>query len=684
MRNILLVAGAAGLLSIFSACGSKDHPSAIGDGPQASAGGTRAHTGGSNNGAGKSGSTTSEGGAGGEGGERQDGLTVVVTAPTAAADPNVDQVLVDDTVKMTCTVSALAPLVTVNASSVLLEVLDAEGNPALGMDRKPFQLPGVPTGTPDEYSASFNLASLPTGVVSFRCSASSTGNGASGTATVSTFVDHGPTIVAVTPESGSAHPLEGVLAVEFTVLPTPLVDGDDGADVTAVTLQVAGVDIKGTALVEDPKKPGTYRAGIDFTDTSLFKEPPKEHTSIHIEATNARSPKKATAIDDYPIVVDGRGPVLTFTKPGDNAAVHGETLIAFTAVDSGAGLDLDTLQLEVQGIGIETYNVKLTDKWSRDGDTFTYRFDTGLLVGVTSQITVKVRAQDVAGNLTEGVTLLLYRDDLAPAIDLDPGNARTKDFNQLVCSASFDPLGKALNDGATTTDAFALFRALVYDRANSASGQAVLYISGTNQKSVALYIQPDPTQPFLVDTDGDLRCDALARDDFKLQTLKPVSKRGGPDYAKDYAVAPVVSPGPGATECALKDPGTPAKPLCSLADSDMTIVVQHDVQPKDVEPVVYAMGGIQDPECTGSKWELHSVTVDKQGKPLSPDGWLCLAVKASDYLGNTDISRPLRICFDDPLVDGIPACAGANPPPPPSCTTNCTPPPRFPDHIYRF
>jgi hypothetical protein len=682
MRNILLVAGAAGLLGLFSACGTKDHPTAIGDDTQTNGGGPRAAVGG------KTGAISGGGDGGEGGGNSQAGLSVDVTAPRAATDPNVEEVIVDDTITMTCTVSSPLPDVTVNASTITLEVLDAEGNPAVGMDKKPFSFPGVPTGKPNEYSAQFNLASIPSGGVSFRCSATSTDKSAAGSATVSTFLDHGPTIVAALPESESAHPLVGILPVEFTVTPTPLTDSDDGAKVTAVTLQVAGIDIPATTpgsglmnvLEEDPKHPGTYRAGIDFTDATVFKEPPKEHASVHIEATNTRSPKKATAIDDYPIVVDGNGPVLTFTKPGDNAAVHGETVIVFTAVDSGAGLDLDTLQLEVQGIGIETYDAKLKDKWTRSSDTFTYRFNTGLLTGVQSQITVKVRAQDAAGNLTEGLTLFLYLDDLPPSIDLDPGSARTKDFNSLVCSSSFDPLGAALNDGATTSDAFALFRAVVYDRANQASGQPVLYISGTNQKSVALYIQPDTTQPFLIDTDNDVdhRCDDLARNDFKLQTLKPVPKSGGPDYAKDYDAAPDPS-----GVCTLKDPQTPAKPLCPLG-SDMTIVVQHDVQPKDVEPVVYAMGGIQGSECTGSKWELHSVTVDAQGKPLSKDGWLCLAVRASDNLGNTDISRPLRICFDDPLVDGVPACAGANPPPPPSCTTDCSPPPRFPDHIFRF
>ena len=83
MRNILLVAGAAGLLGLFSACGGEDHPNNIGDGAQTSGGGPRAPTGGKNG-------ASTDGGAAGEGGAgQQDGLAVVVTAPTAASDPNV-------------------------------------------------------------------------------------------------------------------------------------------------------------------------------------------------------------------------------------------------------------------------------------------------------------------------------------------------------------------------------------------------------------------------------------------------------------------------------------------------------------------------------------------------------------------------------------------------------------------
>jgi hypothetical protein len=47
------------------------------------------------------------------------------------------------------------------------------------------------------------------------------------------------------------------------------------------------------------------------------------------------------------------------------------------------------------------------------------------------------------------------------------------------------------------------------------------------------------------------------------------------------------------------------------------------------------------------------------------DGWVCLAVAVSDKLGNTQVSRPLRVCLDK---DGDGKECGANAAPMPDCT----------------
>jgi len=607
------------------------------------------------------------GGAGGAG----DGLTVTISSPSAARDPNKDEVIVADKVTVTCSVESNSSELRVDPTTVTLAVLDAEGAQANGIDDKPLVAPGVPTGNPDEYSAVFSVGSIATGAVSFRCSAKALQADAMGVGTVSTFVDHGPTIVAKLPALGSAHPLEGVLPVEFVVTPAPLAPGDEGAAVDGVKLSVAGVEIDD--IEEDPKNPGTWRGSVDFGDQLLFLEQPPEHTSVHIEASNSRTPKPVTSVNDYPIIVDGKGPGIAYLSPADNATVHGETVVTFTAGDSGAGLDIDTLTVTLTGLEKpQKFDPNDKGTWTRKGDTFTFRFDTAALTNIESQITVSIRAEDTAGNLTDGVTLLLYEDDEPPAIDLDPGNARTVD-DQHTCSQSFDPLGSALNDGQKTAVRLNLVRALVYDLANSASGAEVKYFSGTNRGSVRMYAQADPSQPFLVDANHDGVCDALAREDFPYQSLTAVKKDGQPQYSNtDFAMAPVVDEG-GAT-CALKPPGTPPLRLCANHSSDLSIVVQHDLAGAGDEPAIYAVGALKEPECTGSPWDFGLIP--------GADDWLCLAVRASDNLGNVGISRPLRVCFDNPDVPGAPPCASGSTPP--SCTTDCEAPPRFEAKLYKL
>jgi hypothetical protein len=55
---------------------------------------------------------------------------------------------------------------------------------------------------------------------------------------------------------------------------------------------------------------------------------------------------------------------------------------------------------------------------------------------------------------------------------------------------------------------------------------------------------------------------------------------------------------------------------------------------------------------------------------------VCLAARALDAVGNIGISRPLRVCYDDPLTAFVPACKSDDEPPP-SCTDGCALPPAF-------
>jgi hypothetical protein len=70
-------------------------------------------------------------------------------------------------------------------------------------------------------------------------------------------------------------------------------------------------------------------------------------------------------------------------------------------------------------------------------------------------------------------------------------------------------------------------------------------------------------------------------------------------------------------------------------------------------PAVYALAPTNDiaGECEGGTWGLG----------FAKPGWLCLAARAEDTIGNIGISAPLRVCLDDGshpacLVADMPTC----------------------------
>jgi hypothetical protein len=586
-------------------------------------------------------------------------------SPPAATDPNTDEVLVEDEVTVKCVVEADSANAAVDPSSVRIRALDANGVVVLGLDEKPMNVAGVPTGETNEFGTTFALATVPTGVVSFQCSARGVTSNVSGSASVTSLVDHGPSIIAKLPEVDSPHALNGVMAVEFQVLPAPVTAADTEATVASVVLHVAGEPVVAT---EDAQNKGTYRASIDFNDKTIFEEPPSEHSFISIEATNARTPFPGGNGISYPFIVDGTGPTISVTSPPANSAVNGDTVISFSVADSGVGVDLDSVEIKLAGTTV-SYEAN-NPAWTHGGNSFTYKFNTGTLDGVQSQIDVRVEATDAVGNPAVGANRLLYLDDKAPWLDLDPGNARAKTSDDK-CSASFDPLGRALNDLDITTARNSLFRALVYDQTNFGSGQNVAYMAGTDRDSVQVYVQPNPAVPLLVDKSGDGKCDALDTDGLETSSLKAVPKGGTFVTGQDGGVSPLP-----AGICTLSNPpATPPKTMCSDS-SDMTTVVQHEIATGGDEPVVYARGDLPAAECTGTTWDLGVIP----GIGTSQTGWICLAASAKDRKGNEGISRPLRICY---APDGAqpPCTTGA---PPPSCADNCTPPDPYPAHIYRF
>jgi hypothetical protein len=106
--------------------------------------------------------------------------------------------------------------------------------------------------------------------------------------------------------------------------------------------------------------------------------------------------------------------------------------------------------------------------------------------------------------------------------------------------------------------------------------------------------------------------------------------------------------------------------LCS-GESDMFRVTKHCMPVDPAERVVYVVGNAPSgADCTGEQWELTpTMTGDREG-------WMCLATRAVDKVGNVGVSPPLRICVDLPGIDGTPTC---DPDSMPSCRADCEEPP---------
>jgi len=684
--------------ALLVACSSDKHGNFIApNGDGGSSAGNRSGVAGSSGRAGSAGRAGSGGDAGTPDTVGQAGLdstspaapVIEITAPLDASDPNLDSVLVGDQVTVLCTVkkSSAAGAKSVDPSTVKIAMLDAEGEQLKSVA-------GATTNNDAEFSATFVITEVPSGRVGFSCSASDMAQPShSGLATIDTLVDRGPEISIGEPADKSAHNLLGPMNVEFDVAPLPIATGDKQATIGSVSLAVGGVEIK-TA----EKSKGHYQASVDFSDKSLFNSPPSGVLPLVIKASNSRTkPGKATRTLAYGITLDGVGPVIALGLPAVQAVIGRASILTFTVQDVGSGVDRSTVAVKLNE---ETKFFSATDgQWTWDDAAGSFSFKIGAALAknaLDTQVTVNVLAKDRAANASTGNSRIYNLDNKPPIVDLDPPDVYEvrpgSASGTMQCSDLFDPLGAF--DGSLPADAtngspndqsnivnYGRFRALVWDKTNTKLGQGESFLALSDKESVRLYVQADTNSPLLADDDKDGICDEIWTGSAPHQlhsTDKPLP------FLKLVAVAPSAgssSPvygGGNAPSLSTCQPGssTPFVPLCGPSNagvSDMSVVIRHSVASTPFEPVIYAVE--PDPNsqsliCTGTKWDVASAISAADG--VGKLGWVCLAARALDNVGNPGISPPLRICLDD----------GSNPDrckdiPPPSCTDNCTPPPHF-------
>jgi len=655
MRSIYLAAGAAGVIGLFAACGGDDKPKVIDGGGNTGTSGKGSKP---NAGDAGEGNAPGDAGAGGSPGMDADGPIVEIMSPAEAR--NVDgAVLVDDAVTVVCSVteSGSPRAAAIDSGSVRITLEDSTGT-IVGEKSAVLTQRG-------EYAADFALTAAAAGKVMFACSASDK-NLRTSTDTISTFVDHGPLITISTPEPSSAHPLDD-LAVQFFVAPSPLAKDDDAAEVGEVKLTFDGKDFD-----VDEISPGKYETSLPLYNIEIFPEAPMG--SVTISASNKRKPKPATALKPYSIFVDGVGPTIAITSPPPQAVVGGTVVLSFNVTDVGSGVDPDSVYVTLFSNDQPRFFDPLNG-WARNGDKFTFAFDSKLVAAIEPvQTTINVKASDNVGNSSaSGQSIQLYLDNMPPQVDLDPLPVRARSADS--CSGSFDPVGHAVPDdlggqlGSDVLTRFAFFRVLVNEQTNDA-GQSLHYFAGTSQSDVRLYLQVEPSKAgtkLLVNKNPgvDDTCDDIGGIDSltappPFTAMQPLPKTGGPPA--ENTAEPVSAAG------CTKTLGGPPVNLCPAHDSDMFYVAYNDVLH---EPFVYTVG-VPDPNaasCAG---------IDLAFVPLGAkavEGWVCIAARAVDKVGNVGISPPLRVCVDDPGIPGTPDCRIMSTTPP-SCTDGCTPPAR--------
>jgi hypothetical protein len=520
----------------------------------------------------------------------------------------------------------------------------------------------------DEYTTSFAIgADLAPGRSEIRCTAEdSSSSPASASASAFVYIDFGPTIEIDSPARDAIKSVKQVVRFKYRITPEPLAVEDPEAEVSFAQLIVSGRTFE---LVEDPEEAGTYWADVNFSDPSLFSEPPTGTTKVSVQASNSRDPAVTREIG-YSFTLDGRPPAITITAPPDGHVVGGFVKLRFNITDDVAGVDSSTITLK---IGSRVFNYE--PGWGI-GPDYVFEFDSASPdFGAAVQLPIMITAADRAGNNDGlGASTVLYLDSVAPVVSLDPPVVREyrEEEPNDKCSHVFDPVGEAQND-LSVTYTMARLRALVWERTNSVAGQRIFHHAGTDEASVYIYLQPDPEVPLLVDSNDDGACDALdtevldeSRSFIKLAPIAPVGKS---NFQSSLAGDTVDTDPALGTLCEFGTDSAAPDTLCSKT-SDMSRVIGQKVWTESgsvMATAIFGVGPIGGAACTGADWELGALV------PEDYEGWICLAARAKDNAGNVGVSRPLRLCLDrlDSAHPDTPSCAVSQDDAP-TCTDGCT------------
>ena len=459
-----------------------------------------------------------------------------------------------------------------------------------------------------------------------------TAGGVVGTDSLRIYIDGGPVITFL-------QPAEAAYVKGSVVVTAMVVDGR--SSIGSVSFAIGQYVI--TPIANNGAS--QYSATIDF---GSFNPPLDGLQIVTITATNGNG---NTSVATRKFTIDNDGPSITLTKPATGDLI-GKIISIEAKVDDPAGV-MDSSVIAVVANGDVHFEVNLVK--GADG-TYRKLFDTTKLPIFALFPSVSFRAQDVLGN-ESSVGYLVSLDNTPPTLDLDPPSNFRLIKKDGTCSWPFDPVGPdAIDDGSVVTQLFDI-RARVEDMGNTplTGTSDFVPIAKLDPASVKILILDDTSQPLVVDTSDppDGFCDDINPDlvpsvspqsskDAQLIDMVPMPFNTG---AGDFTHEP-------GSACSGND-ANPPKPLCDttyspMKDQDQTYLLPYAVQFS--QPAIWTIPPIINDglQCAGRQFDtsnnLH-------------DGWACVAVEASDNLGNKQVSRPIRICVV--ATPGSKACTAA-------------------------
>jgi len=478
----------------------------------------------------------------------------------------------------------------------------------------------LPESTSKSYLFSdtpLDLGKVPSGYYDLTVDATTAG-GNTASASVSIYVDGGPSITYLQPADGAY--------VKGSVLVTAIVS-DSQAGVASVTFSVGQTELPASAISSSGVQ---YTATIDF---GSFEPPLDGPQVVTVTAINGNG---ITSLATRRFTVDNTGPDITGTKPA-NGDLIGKILTIEARVTDPAGVMPGSV-VAVVAHGDIHFEVDLVK-----GEDGLYRqiFDTTQLPEYAIFPSISFRAQDILGNQSS-VGYLVSLDNTPPIVDLDPPTNFRLYRKDGTCSWPFDPVGPdAIDDGSIVNQLFDI-RARIEDEGNKPLTGTLDFvtISGVDPASVKVLILDDTTMPLVVDTSDppDGICD-----DVNPELIPSVS----PQSSKDAQLLDMVSlpansgagdftyePGSSCTGTEANHPDPFCKTTYSALKGEyMTYSLGYSAN----LPSIWSIGPVTGDglQCAGRQFDASNNL---------RDGWACVAAVASDKLGNKQVSRPIRIC----------------------------------------